>query len=271
MAMDIIQSTKAFLINLLNPVASHLIYTVRHGFIKGCKRKGGLDFLPKRVVPSREEIFLHGLDLHGKTVFDVGGFEGLFTLFFSGKVGAPGKVFTFEPNPVNLQKILVNARINKRGNVRVFPMAIGKERATMTMVVDPRRPASGSLNPSIKTAIKQHIPGAASSFQVKVDTIDHLVSVQKNALPIPGFVKIDVEGFEMDVLRGMSGTMRKHHPRLFIEIHGITMERKVENVRDVVGLLVDHGYQLRHVETDTSITMANHQVAAEGHIDASCT
>lgn len=267
--MDIIQRIKTFLINLLDPVASHLIYTVRNGFIRGYKRKGGFDFLPKRLPSSREQLFLHGLDLHNKTVFDVGGFEGLFTLFFSGKVGPNGEVFTFEPNPVNLQKILVNVRINKRNNVRVFPLAIGKDRTTMAMVVDPRRPASGSLDTSLKAANKQHAPGETSSFRVRVETIDHLLAQQWKPLPVPGFVKIDVEGFEMDVLRGMSDLIRGHYPQLFIEIHGITMERKVENVRNVVRLLLDHGYQLLHVETGTAITAVNSQVAAEGHIFAS--
>ncbi len=271
-AVKIAQKAKSFLINLLDPVAKRLIYTVRHGFIRGCKRRGGFDFLPKRAPATREAAFLAGLNLRDKVVYDIGGFEGLFTLYFSMKVGPRGRVFTFEPNPVNAQTIAINLRINKRDNVRVFPVAIGKAPATMSFVVDPRRPASGSLDQSIQSSIVSNKRsfqfGKPIQFEVSVKVIDMLLKKHAGTFPVPDFVKIDVEGFEMDVLRGMADTIGRRHPLLFIEIHGTTMERKVENVKNVASFLVDNGYQLLHVETGKAITKENAQLAAEGHLYA---
>ena len=60
----------------------NLTYRVRHGLAAGMRRKGGLGFLPFASGPDGRSRFLSGLDLAGKTVYDIGG-EGVLTLFFA--------------------------------------------------------------------------------------------------------------------------------------------------------------------------------------------
>jgi len=77
---------------------------------------------------TEEEKFLANIDLKGQTVFDVGAFTGLFTMFFARAVGKNGKVVAFEPNPSLCNKIKENSLLNNFGNVEVKQVAIGRER-----------------------------------------------------------------------------------------------------------------------------------------------
>ena len=64
----------------------HVTYTVRHGPIKGMKRKGGLAWLPEFLSGSTrtpEQSFWMHLNLKGRVVYDIGAFRGLPTLFFA--------------------------------------------------------------------------------------------------------------------------------------------------------------------------------------------
>jgi hypothetical protein len=78
-----------------------LKYTVRHGLLKGMKRKGGLGWVAALFSPgimTAEQQFWCGLNLRGMTAYDIGAFEGLLTLFFASRAKA---VVSFEPNTQN--------------------------------------------------------------------------------------------------------------------------------------------------------------------------
>ena len=69
-------------------------YTVHHGLLKGMKRKGGLGWAPKMFSPgieTAEHRFWSGLDLSGMTVYDIGAFHGLLTLFFASRASEIGR------------------------------------------------------------------------------------------------------------------------------------------------------------------------------------
>ena len=90
-----------------------LTYTVRHGIIKGMKRKGGLGFLPAFLARSPENepelTFLRNLDLEGKVVYDIGAFQGVMTLFFARQAKA---VISYEPLPTNYRRVIENVELN---------------------------------------------------------------------------------------------------------------------------------------------------------------
>src|SRR6266404_6824176 len=106
---------KTIAVNLSRVFKNHT-YTSRHGLAKGLKRKGGLAFLPSFVPRStemlKEEHFIAAFDFKGQTVFDIGGDQGIYTLFFARKVGETGEVFTFEPNPTSFRHIVTNVELN---------------------------------------------------------------------------------------------------------------------------------------------------------------
>lgn len=253
---------KRAVISTLQPLVAHRVYTVRHGLARGLRRRGGLGFVPQLGGLSPEEAFLEGLSLEGDTVFDVGGYEGIFTLFFARRVGPAGAVVTFEPNPRNYQRIVENIRLNGFANAQVRQVALGSAPGRASLVFPNDETARGSLEHHIADTIRQekHV----NAIEVDVDTLDHQVAL---GVPEPDFVKLDVEGLERDVLEGMRGLLARRHPRLYIEVHGADAARKLENVTSVVEFLWQAGYKVRHVESGTDISAPGQiPLAIEGHL-----
>jgi FkbM family methyltransferase len=242
------------------------VYTAKHGPARGLKRQGGMgwlpSFLPRLHEWDAEEQFLAGLDWNGLTVYDVGGDQGLFTLFFARRVGRQGQVVVFEPNPQSWQRIEQNVSHNQFTNVRIIQLGLGEGRATLHFTFPAAEPARGTAIPTIADQIKRE--ANVSACEIQVNALDD--EIKRSGLPIPHFIKIDVEGMEHPALKGMQGTLRAHRPRLSIEMHGADMEEKAANARRVVALLEELNYQIRHIETGTEITSANATSASRGHL-----
>jgi hypothetical protein len=81
-----------------------------------------------------------------------------------------------------------------------------------------------------------------------------------NGLPKPDFVKIDVEGLELDVLRGMTQTISDYKPELFVELHGVSEQ-------EIVELLLSCDYKVHQVEDGIDITRQNTE-RVHGHLYA---
>jgi len=253
---------KRAVISRLQPLVADHVYTVRNGLAKGLRRRGGLGFVPQFGARSAEERFLEALSLGGLTVFDVGGYEGIFTLFFAHRVGANGQVVTFEPNPRNFQKIAENVRLNGFANVRIQQIALGSTPGRASLVFPADETARGSIETRIADQIRHEKD--VQTIDVRIDTLDHLVA---SGTPEPDFVKLDVEGLELDVLEGMALLLDRKHPRLYIEIHGADAESKLANITAVATLLWKAGYKLLHVETSTDLMSSSQlPIAAEGHL-----
>jgi FkbM family methyltransferase len=246
----------------LQPLVADRVYTVRHGLARGLRRRGGLGFVPQWGAPSAEERFLEALTLDGQTVYDVGGYEGVMTLFFARRVGTNGRVVTFEPNPHNVQKIAENVRLNGFTRVSVRPIALGAIPGRATLVFPSDETARGSLESHIAGDILKE--KSALTVDVEVDTLDRQVAT---GLPLPDLVKLDVEGLERDVLEGMRTLIATHRPRLYIEIHGADPQHKLDNVTSVASCLWSAGYEIRHIESGSPLTgPGDLPQAIHGHI-----
>lgn len=242
-------------------------YTQRHGLIRGMRRRGGLGFLPAILAGGNHETaehrFLQSLDLADRVVYEIGAFQGLLTLFFSSRAR---EVIAYEPNPPSFDRVLQNLRLNGRTNVRVRNLAVGERAGSIRLTSDPLMPGGTSGDPTVSQQIGAS--GAATSVDVPVVTIDEDIAAA--GLPAPHLVKIDIEGMELPALRGMSRTLRRSRPDLYLEMHGATMEHKDANVRAIVAFLDTLGYpHMLHVESRTRIALQNATQAREGHLFAS--
>ena len=217
-------------------------YKIRQGVAAGLKRKGGFGFIPRSL--SAEERFLVDLDWTGQTVYDVGGYEGIYTLFFSKAVGPRGRVFTFEPNPANCRKIRENVRLNHLANVQLIQLGLGSGQGKSQLVFLSNEPARGTIFADYQQSLRQK--GDTTSIEIELDSLDHQLATNPLLAP-PDFIKIDVEAAELDVLAGMSETLRSHRPRLFIEVHSGV------DVKQLAQSLLKKNYCLRHVETNTAV------------------
>ncbi len=261
-------SLKRALVSRINQLAlvDHHVYTVRYGPARGMKRQGGMGWLPAFVPRGHEweaeEAFLEQINWSGMTVYDVGGDQGIFTLFLAQRVGPAGHVVVFEPNPRSYQRIQTNVRLNSFAHVRVLPMGLGERAEMLTFIFPKSEPARGSAAQSVRTQVaREH---NAVSCLIEVAALD--ATMARMHLPPPDLIKLDVEGMEWYALRGMRKTLAAHRPRLFIEIHGSDVDDKIANVRRVVSLLEEMGYSIQHVESGASVSSANAEVAYRGHL-----
>lgn len=242
----------------------HLTYTVRHGLLKGMKRKGGLAWLPAWTgLPSAtpEQEFWNSLDLRGLTVYDLGAFQGLLTLFFARQAR---QVVSYEPNAKNHARLMDNLRLNRIENVQVRKVGIGSKLATVTMVTPLAMPGGGSVEPAtVEGLLNTRMRVQYES--ISIVTLDY--DIRHMSLPAPDFIKIDIEGEELPALRGAQRTLAECKPRLFLEMHGETMNLKRKNVAAIVAYLNEFGYRdILHVESKTLISLANSSIAAQGHL-----
>jgi FkbM family methyltransferase len=243
------------LTHVLRRLLKNQVYTARSGLIVGLKRRGGLGFVPGKAL-SREEIFLKNLDFKGKVVYDVGGFIGLMTMFFARAVGKTGRVITFEPNPQNYRAIVDHIELNRFINVSVIQMGLSSKPETLKFLVG-KDSAQGTADPNLQKRLLAR--GTVKVLEIEVDTLDNQIAV--NNLPRPDFVKIDVEGLEIDVLQGLVKTISNCRPKLHIELHGIREQ-------EVVELLLAYNYNIYQIEAGINLTQQNID-RVRGHLYAS--
>jgi FkbM family methyltransferase len=223
------------------------VYTARNGLCRGLRRKGGFGFLPSVFYSlSLEEKFLKGLDLQGKVVYDVGAFTGLMAMYFARATGPSGRVVAFEPNPLLCNHIRQNFALNHLRNCVVMSCAVGNKAEVAELVFDMKFMGAGSVENMESKRIGQS--KTSQSFLVNVNSLDNIML--KHGLPYPDFVKIDVQGFERQVLLGMKKIIGLYQPDLFVEVHGIpygTWRR--DNLVWIINFLEDRGYKVLHVES----------------------
>ncbi len=145
----------------------------------------------------------------GDTVWDVGANVGTHAVMFGKKVGVDGTVIAFEPESSTRQTLEENIDLNRLSNIEVLPVALGSTDSTQSMFVD-TRPGSGKHSLIPVDGYKR--------IEVEVRTGDSLGETQVGGLP--SVVKIDVEGFELEVLEGMEKTLSSDRCRLVMcEVH----------------------------------------------------
>jgi FkbM family methyltransferase len=244
---------------MLRPVSDHLVYTVRSGVASGLKRHGGLGFLP-RPVPI-EENFVKSLDLTNKVVYEIGAFEGIYTIYLASRASS---VIVFEPHPLSQQRIRRNLALNGlEGRVVLRPVALGLHEQQAILTYPVGEPARASVDVVISQEIEIE-DRAFRKIPVQMTTLDREVAV--HGLPPPDFIKIDAEGAEYDILQGASETIARYRPQLIIEIHRAEGDPQ-QNARRIASLLEELGYSITHVEDGTPVHSAT-AAANLGHIYA---
>lgn len=179
----------------------------------------------------------------GDVVLDIGAHEGRTASVFSCCVGQDGAVHAIEPNPA-LHPALEHARTRCRwNNISVHHLAISNVVGELEFFTDTRPIAvASSLNPD-HVKREREVHGATfESIRVLATTLDGFCAGHHIH---PGFVKIDVEGAEQDVIAGGRGTLEKHRPVVWFECwcgndHGQPVNKRLAHLQ----LLRDLGYRL---------------------------
>ena len=172
--------------------------------------------------------FLHA----GDVVFDVGANVGLYTVLLAKTVGEAGQVIAFEPEAQTCEHLRENLKLNGALNVQCFRKALG-ERTGQALLFTGSVIGGGSLI--------HHNGGGQAEQVVEIAQGDELVANEK--LPFPRVVKIDVEGYEFSVIRGLSNTLAEPACKMLCcEIHPSMLPTGV-NPEAVLGLVNSLGFK----------------------------
>jgi FkbM family methyltransferase len=182
----------------------------------------------------------------GWVVLDVGAYVGIYSLWVS-RLVCDGFVIAFEPNPIAYRWLISNIELNRATNIKALPYALGDEITRERLYVAGENIGASSLimNHIINSpAGKYSIVG---EFVVPVVTLDYVIdkSVEIVGRPVRriDLVKVDVEGYEMRVLRGAERALREGLiDRFVIEVHTDQVSTK-----DLVKYFAIHGYTMDEI------------------------
>ena len=182
--------------------------------------------------PYMQDAFVKFIRL-GNIVYDVGAFAGYHSLLCGLLVGSAGRVFAFEPHPLNCDSIQRQLRLNPTVNVTLMPFALSDLNASVCFDTHAGR--------------SQTYISDTGDLSAEAKSIDHLV--ESGVLSPPNLIKIDVEGHEESVLRGGMKTIASNRPIVLCDHNDSST---FETVRDLLSPL---GYEVSNGSLVTGIPL----------------
>jgi len=178
------------------------------------------------------ERFLHP----GMTVLDIGAHHGLYTLLASKLVGPAGTVVAFEPSPRERKALLQHLKLNRCRNVTVEALALGSEEQEAVLhVVDGHQTGCNSLRPPI-------VETGTSPVRVQLVRLGDWL--RKRKIDRVDFIKMDVEGGELEVLKGAEQLLeRRPRPVIFAEVQDVRTQPWGYRAKEIIDHLRERGYQ----------------------------
>jgi FkbM family methyltransferase len=173
----------------------------------------------------------------GMTVVDVGANFGHFALTAAHAVGAEGRVLAFEPHPRVFADLVRNAALLPHGNLQAFPCALGETRGEMPMAVDEKTSARSSL-------VAELVPNPGRPVMVPVRRLDEVLAEVAPSRRV-GLIKVDTEGFEGQVFRGIGEVLVRDRPVLLTEFSPKRMEQAGTDGEALLEQLQALGYRIR--------------------------
>jgi len=144
----------------------------------------------------------------GDIVIDGGGCWGDTTLYFAAKVGSGGKVYCYEFESGNLDVLRQNLELNPnlQGSVEIVENALW-EKSGEVLSYDP-------VGPATTIALRQDQSALAQTTTLSIDDL-----VNQQSLPKVDFIKMDIEGAELNALKGAEQSLRAFRPSLAISVY----------------------------------------------------
>ncbi len=196
---------------IVDPTSSETVD--RDVYFKGTYEAGTLYVMKKCL--KRGDVFI-----------DVGSYIGLMTIAASKFVGSDGAVHAFEPNPETFQILKKNIEINHVHNVFLYNLALGSRKEEALIYSNPAKRGSASL----VEGHQKHRKGSVTH----IDTLDNFIKARPIlSLANIRMIKIDVEGWELEVLKGGKNFFSsKEAPIIIVEYSTLGTRQR----RDAVAL-----------------------------------
>ncbi|MGZ3931205.1 MAG: FkbM family methyltransferase [Bacteroidia bacterium] len=193
----------------------------------------------------------------GNVILDIGANIG-FTALSMAKLSLPnGIVYAFEPDPFNYEQLKHNVFLNTLPNVKIFNVGLGVTKEQLKLAVNTANNRGGNR-------IRQD---ASENFNlVDIMPLDEFVSL--HGLATVDLVKIDVEGFEYNVLKGAEQLLSTQRPVLFIELDDSNLKEQGASAKELIAWLNALGYTCLNNEEGTLLSPADNFTGC--HYDIIC-
>lgn len=180
----------------------------------------------------------------GGVLFDIGAHSGLISAVFCA-VNQRNKVFSFEPSPVLAERLAAVHHLNQfEDRMRIEQIGIGERSETIELLLDP---AGGFVQPK---HFEHTMWAAPESVQVRLET---MADAAGRLDSVPDFIKIDIESYEFEAIKGSIEFLARHKPAIFLELHLNYLEQRGLPAKAVTDILGQCGYRF-YTSTGASLT-----------------
>ncbi|HMG93391.1 MAG TPA: FkbM family methyltransferase [Chryseolinea sp.] len=203
-----------------------------------------------------EFLLLKQLIKRSRYMVDVGANTGIFSIY-AASLNSGLEVLSFEPHPSNYKRLLTNVSINKLNNIKAYDCALGPSDSEIefTIPADMSISTTSSANDGFTRNFHRLEYVKVPVRQKKLDDI--LANIPVTSADV---FKIDVEYYELEVLKGAEATLRNKRPMIIIELLDYSslvtqfpqMEGNVDksHAHDIINFLTKIGYHPYAIGTD---------------------
>lgn len=195
----------------------------------------GLELMSEEFFELKSQQLIMDTVQQDMVVLDIGANIGFYTVKIANKIGAKGKVFSFEPNPEMVKQLTQNVQLNKFDNVFIQPVALSDSAGVIQFhCPEPGYESHGSFmsNSTFETS---------TLIDIKTQKLDDWLESQN--IKRVDFIKIDVEGAERKIFSGASRLLSSpSRPTIIFECAELTCAAFGHCVYDVLSDLVSYGY-----------------------------
>jgi FkbM family methyltransferase len=187
-----------------------LVLPIMHGPLRGSKWiVGSAHHACWLGIYEREKQKQIARELKPRSIFyDVGANVGLYSLL-AARLDPSGETYAFEPLPKNTWYLRRHLELNCIRNVQVLEVAISDQ-------------VGKDLFQEAEDRSMGHL-GQNGNLRVRTATLDSLSHQEE--IPPPDYIKMDIEGAELQALRGASDCIQRHRPVIFLATHGREVHR----------------------------------------------
>jgi FkbM family methyltransferase len=186
------------------------------------------------VYEARETEIIKKYLREGMTFVDAGANVGYYTLLAASKVGEGGRVIAFEPSPYALERLLRTIESNCLTQVKTLPYALSDKSGEATLYAPV---AKGHHSPTM-IACEGVYP-----ISIRAQTLDEFMDA--NAVDRVDVLKVDVEGFEPNVINGALRSIRQGKIKAVLcELNAVWLEANGWNMSRMMDLMTGLGFRI---------------------------
>jgi len=181
----------------------------------------------------------------GDVVIDVGAHVGYYTLLMAQLVGKNGKVYSFEPDPVNFELLKKSVEINGFENVVLIQKAVSDTTEKIKLFL-------GDNDSAINRIYDAKLGDAKKSIDVESITIDEYFKENDKLF---NFIKIDSEGSEAKIINGMEKFLTKNRKLIMMtEFFPFLIKKSGDEPKQYLKSLENSGFELYNILDDNKET-----------------